>query len=313
MTKKKRPPARRARPPARRARPSGAAPSNGAAAKARNAPKPTRSSTRTALAAIGGVGIAAAIIVVVGLARNPNPPPPTSQSNATKTVQLVTSVPATALDQATVGAAVSPPLRLADGVAPLTQDGKPEVFYLGAEYCPYCAAQRWPLIVALSRFGTFDGLGTSFSSSSDVFPNTPTFTFHGATYSSPYVSFTGVETADTAGAPLETPTASQETLFSTYDAPPYTTQAGAIPFLMIGNRYVQIGASYQPTVLEGMSRLQIAQGLADPKASPASNDVLASADVMTAAICELTDAQPTDVCQSQGVTRAARSLPTQAP
>jgi hypothetical protein len=313
VTKKK-------RPPARRPRPSSATASNGAAAKARNAPKPpsrrngpTRSSTRTALAAIGGVGIAAAIIVVVGLARNPEAPPPTSQNDATKTVQLVTSVPTTALDQATVGAAVSPPLRLADGVAPLTQDGKPEVFYLGAEYCPYCAAQRWPLIVALSRFGTFDGLGTSFSSSSDVFPNTPTFTFHGATYSSPYVAFTGVETADTAGAPLETPTASQETLFSTYDAPPYTTQAGAIPFLMIGNRYVQIGASYQPTVLEKMSRLQIAQSLADPKASPAANDILASADVMTAAICELTGGQPTDVCQSPGVTRAARSLPTQAP
>ncbi|MGE5228045.1 MAG: DUF929 family protein [Planctomycetaceae bacterium] len=311
MTKKK-------RPPARRPRQSGATRPDGPTTKARSAPTPkraapTRSSTRTALAAIGGVGIAAAIIIGVGIARNPKAPPPTTRNEAAQTVQLVTGVPAAALDRATVGPAVSPPLRLADGVPALTQDGKPEVFYLGAEYCPFCAAQRWPLIVALSRFGTFDGLGTSFSSPTDVFPNTPTFTFHGATYSSPYVAFTGVETADTAGAPLETPTAAQETLFGTYDAPPYTNSAGAIPFLMIGNRYVQIGASYQPTVLEKMSRLQIAQGLADPKASPASNDILASADVMTAAICELTESQPSDVCQSPGVTRAARSLPTQAP
>jgi hypothetical protein len=311
VTKKK-------RPPARRPRPSSAQPSTGAATKARGASPakrtgPTRSSTRTALAAVGAVGIAAAIIIVVGIARNPKAPPPTSRNDAAQAVNVVTTVPASALDRATVGAAVSPPLRLADGVPPLTQDGKPEVFYLGAEYCPYCAAQRWPLIIALSRFGTFDGLGSSFSSSTDVFPNTPTFTFHGATYSSPYLSFTGVETADTAGAPLETPTAAQEALFGTYDAPPYTTQAGAIPFLMIGNRYVQIGASYQPDVLAGMSRLQIAQGLTDPQASPASNDILASADVMTAAICELTGGQPSDVCSSPGVTRAARSLPTRSP
>ena len=35
----------------------------------------------------------------------------------------------------------------------------PEVLYLGAEYCPYCAAQRWTTIIALSRFGTWSGLG----------------------------------------------------------------------------------------------------------------------------------------------------------
>ncbi len=33
--------------------------------------------------------------------------------------------------------------------------GKPEVLFVGAEFCPFCAAERWPLIVALSRFGHF--------------------------------------------------------------------------------------------------------------------------------------------------------------
>ena len=42
--------------------------------------------------------------------------------------------------------------------APLTSGGKPEMLYIGAEYCPYCAAERWAMIVALSRFGTFSGL-----------------------------------------------------------------------------------------------------------------------------------------------------------
>ena len=26
----------------------------------------------------------------------------------------------------------------------LTLNGKPEILYMGAEYCPYCAAERWP-------------------------------------------------------------------------------------------------------------------------------------------------------------------------
>jgi len=33
------------------------------------------------------------------------------------------------------------------------------VVYIGAEYCPYCAVERWPLIVALNRFGTLTNLG----------------------------------------------------------------------------------------------------------------------------------------------------------
>ena len=81
--------------------------------------------------------------------------------------------------------------------APLTgPNGKPLIFYFGAEFCPYCAAERWPLIVALSRFGTFTGLSTTTSSSSDAYPNTPTFTFRAASYTSDYVSFQAVEASD---------------------------------------------------------------------------------------------------------------------
>ena len=29
---------------------------------------------------------------------------------------------------------------------PLTANGKPEMLYMGAEYCPYCAAERWAMI-----------------------------------------------------------------------------------------------------------------------------------------------------------------------
>jgi len=50
------------------------------------------------------------------------------------------------------------------------------------------------VVVALSRFGTFTNLGVTSSASNDVYPNTPTLSFHGATYNSQYLSFTGVET-----------------------------------------------------------------------------------------------------------------------
>ena len=40
----------------------------------------------------------------------------------------------------------------------LTSNGKPEILYIGAEFCPYCAAERWAIAVALSRFGTLSPL-----------------------------------------------------------------------------------------------------------------------------------------------------------
>lgn len=68
------------------------------------------------------------------------------------------------------------------------------VSYVGAEYCPYCAIQRWALLVALSRFGTFTHLDHEvFSSSSDVYPHLASWSFVGATYSSKYFSFDPTE------------------------------------------------------------------------------------------------------------------------
>src|SRR5207253_2294553 len=76
---------------------------------------------------------------------------------------------------------------------PLLNGGKPEVFYVGGEFCPFCAVERWSMIIALSRFGNFSNVQYMLSSSSDVFPNTHTFTFRNAEYNSPYISFVGVE------------------------------------------------------------------------------------------------------------------------
>lgn len=138
------------------------------------------------------------------------------------------------------------------------------MLYIGAEYCPYCAAQRWAVAQALSRFGTWTGLGQTTSSASDVDPNTATLSFHGATLASPYVSFIGVETTTnklmaTGYQSLDTP-AKADALMRTYDAQRYlpSVNAGSIPFLDIGGVYVSAGASYDPQLLAGLTQQQIA-------------------------------------------------------
>ena len=178
---------------------------------------------------------------------------------------------------------------------PLTSGGKPEVLYIGAEYCPFCAAQRWATIVSLSRFGTFSGLTTIRSSSTDIDPNTPTWTFYGSTYTSKYITFTPVEESTVTEAPLQNPTAAEQTLMTKYD--PGSGTGSPIPFIDIGNKYIQVGDlnAYSPTALAGKSWSQIATALTQPSSAIAKG-ILGSANYMTAGICTLTNNQPASAC-----------------
>jgi hypothetical protein len=178
------------------------------------------------------------------------------------------------------------------------------MLYMGAEYCPYCAAERWSMIVALSRFGTFSGLSTIHSSTTDTPANIPTWTFHGSSYTSKYLTFTPVEMQTNVVDPstgqypvLEKPTAAQQALLTKYDAPPYvaSADAGAIPFIYFGGKYLSVGATYDPTVLNGKSWDQIASALSDPN-SAIAKAIGGSANHITAAICKMTGNQPASAC-----------------
>ncbi|MBA8793378.1 thiol-disulfide isomerase/thioredoxin [Friedmanniella endophytica] len=217
----------------------------------------------------------------------------------------VTSVPASTLDQVGAGVVTAAPRSL--NAPALTADGKPKVLYVGAEYCPYCAAERWAMVVALSRFGTFSNLGQTRSSSTDIYPSTATLTFHGASYRSDVISFTGTEIEDGEGKPLDNLTAEDQKLFDTYDAPPYTSSAGGIPFVDIGGKYAVYSATYDPQILQGKTHQQIADALADPS-SPIAKSVDGAANAITAAICATTGNKPTAVCTSSGVQAAAKTL-----
>jgi uncharacterized protein DUF929 len=186
----------------------------------------------------------------------------------------------------------------------LTSGGKPEVLYIGAEYCPFCAAERWAVIVALSRFGTFSGLKYMESSSTDKFANTPTFSFRGATYASSYISFVSVEEKDRDGNIIQTLTSQEQSFINSYDS------AGNIPFVDIGNQtgnqYVTLngGSQFQPTVLSG-NWTQIASQLNDHTTSIAQA-VDGAANYLITAICKVDGGSPSSVCNQSfaGLTQA---------
>jgi hypothetical protein len=222
---------------------------------------------------------------------------PTGSSLAA-VVNNVTSVPASTLNTVgNGGGAVTGKPTTISGTT-LTENGKPEMLYIGAEYCPYCAAERWAMIVALSRFGTFSGLSTIHSSSTDVYPNTPTWTFYKSSYTSPYLTFTPVETttnvADASNTPpyvtLQTPTAAQQALVTKYVGP-----GGTIPFIDFGNKYLISGASYNAGLLAGLSWSTVATDLSNPS-SPVAQAVDGTANYITAAICKMTGNQPASAC-----------------
>ncbi|MGO8893665.1 MAG: DUF929 family protein [Streptosporangiaceae bacterium] len=275
---------------------------------------------RRILIASGSVVVVLAIVVALVViklntkaASDNSPNGPTGAALAS-VVTTVTSVPASALDTVGDGSgSVTAKPTSISGTA-LTANGKPEVLYMGAEYCPYCAAERWAMIVALSRFGTFSGLATVHSAAAngagnaEPYPNTPTWTFVHATYTSKYLTFSSVEeqtnipdSATGTYTTLQTPTKAQEALVTKYDS----SSGGAIPFVDFGNKYLISGASYSPQVLAGLSWPTIASDLSNPN-SAVAKAVDGTANYITAAICQLTGNQPASAC-----TATVKSLESQ--
>jgi hypothetical protein len=186
--------------------------------------------------------------------------------------------------------------------SPLEANGKPEVLFVGSEYCPYCAAERWALVVTLGRFGTFTGLHTIRSGNYQPYPDLATWTFYGSAYSSRYLTFVAVETRSNvlvsrAANPqdrgsyttLQKLTGAEQAILNRYDT------TSSVPFVDFGDRSVIVGASFDPLVLQQQTWSQIAAALRNP-ASPAGQAILGAANYMTAAICQLTGDEPATAC-----------------
>jgi hypothetical protein len=163
--------------------------------------------------------------------------------------------------------------------------------FVGGQFCPFCASMRWPFVKALSRFGTFSGLGEMHSRVGvDGFNfSIPTYDFVHMTYSSPYVTLRTVEIADVNGNPLQALDDDETDLVNHLDP------GGAIPFVFVGGTYVA-QLPYSPLLLQGRSYSQIVAEVNSENPGPLGQAVNAEADALTAAVCTTDGAQPASVC-----------------
>jgi thiol-disulfide isomerase/thioredoxin len=265
---------------------------------------------RQRLLLAGGSVLAVIAIVAtfigVKLAGHPATALPSTAVADASVASAITNVPASTLN--TVGTGSATPLQATSGQPLLTSGGKPEVLYVGAEFCPYCAAERWAMTEALSRFGTFSGLHFIHSSSTDYYANTPTLTYYKSSYTSKYLVFEPVETETVTHAALQQLTSAQNAVFTKYDDPPYISEANRLsfPFVDFGNQALVLGAQYSPATLSGLSWSQVAAAIKNP-GSAIGKEVNGAANMMTAELCKLTHGKPANVCSAAGVKAATPS------
>jgi hypothetical protein len=250
------------------------------------------------------------ILVAFGAVQIQNSPsaPPLPSAHLASYYEAAVEVSNSTLAAVGLPSTVAIPDKVTPSLSTVASNGI--VSYVGAEYCPYCAIQRWALLVALSKFGTFTHLDNEvFSSSNDVYPHLPSWSFVGATYSSKYFSFDPTEITSSMRSPggpggyqrLERMSAAQRVAFDKYNP------QGTIPFVDIGNHYVTLGASSSPSVLEGLSLSEIGSDLNRPQ-SAVAQAIDGSANYLIAALCTLTQTAAPALCSTSVIHSASRSL-----
>jgi hypothetical protein len=284
---------------------------------------PTKAGRRSGLSPVSWIAIGVVLVVVVALViyavtmgSSTTASSGGGQSPAPASlVKEVTQIPASVYDTVGVTSSVAPvtPPKAISGYAPLTFPDstgtqKPGVFYYGAEYCPYCAAERWAFTAAISRFGPISGLGITSSSSTDVYPNTPTFSFYKASFGTTDLEVRAVEHLSNIPSSngegytvLANPTPQETALLKKLDP------NGTIPLISFGNQFMVSGASFSPAIFASLTRDEIAANLNDPS-NPVTQAIISTANYMSASICKITKGQPGNVCSSSGVQAAAKAM-----
>ncbi|HEV1996504.1 MAG TPA: DUF929 family protein [Candidatus Dormibacteraeota bacterium] len=186
---------------------------------------------------------------------------------------------------------------------PRTADGKPLTFFLGGQFCPFCASMRWPLVKALGRFGTFSGLGEMHSrGGTDGFGAIATYDLAHASYKSDLLTFQSVEAADANGNPLQQPSGEQTALINRFDP------NGSIPFVFLAGQYVA-QLPYSPGLLVGKSFGAINAEVSGPAPGEIGKAINAEADAMTALICKTTGGKPAEACGSPAIQALIQQAP----
>ena len=151
--------------------------------------------------------------------------------------------------------------------------------------------------MALSKFGTFHNVMGTTSSSTDVNASTPTFSFYGSTYTSPYLSFVPVETETNTKATLQNPNAAETAIWEKWDAPPYVSAAdeGSIPFIYLGGKYLVTAVSYDASHIAGWQMLAAVSYMTAGN-NATSKAAEAVAGYFISDLCTLTHNKPAAVC-----------------
>jgi hypothetical protein len=189
---------------------------------------------------------------------------------------------------------------------PLTQGGLPEILYIGAEFCPYCAAERWAMVVALSKFGNFSGIEYMQSAAGDIVANgLSTLSFRNANYSSPYIAFVSVENEDRNHNLLQTPTASEQQLWNQY-----TNSQDTYPFIDIAGNFVVSGSQFTPPDINNLNWTQIGSQLNNPNNNVAKV-IDGAANTLISAICKSDNMLPTSVCGQSYLQNLSFTIPNE--
>jgi hypothetical protein len=287
-------------------------------------PRPSRLTPSTI--AIGAVAVVVIIVVAIvavkvtgggnGSSGSNGVQPPAVTAASTSVLQKVENVPSSVQDAVgawqSVGAAglTAPTVKAGQPLLKLGSSNLPAALYIGGEFCPYCAATRWSLLLAFAKFGTWSGVQETTSSPWDVYPSTPTFTFANASYQSQYVNFVpkeylgqdkdGVNTHGT----LQKLTSQEAKVYTQYDT--VNGQTG-VPFVDIGNKVMITGAPIDPQLLAGMSQQQVADELSNP-GSDVTKAIVGTANALIAGVCNIDGQQPSAVCSDAGVQAAGKAL-----
>lgn len=288
-------------------------------------PRPSRLTPSTI-----GIGAVAVVVVVVvaiiafkvigggggGASGSNGIQPPTVTTASATVLHNVESVPASVQNAVgawqSVGAQglTAPAVKSGQPALKLGSSSLPAALYVGGEFCPYCAATRWSLLMAFSKFGTFSGVQETTSSPWDVYPSTPTFTFAHTSYTSQYVHFVPKEYLgqDTTGVNthgvLQPLTKQEQRVYTKYDT--VNGQTG-VPFVDIDNKVMITGAPIDPQLLAGMTQQQVASTLSNPS-SNVTKAIVGTANALIAGVCNVDGQQPATVCSDAGVQAAGKAL-----
>jgi len=176
---------------------------------------------------------------------------------------------------------------------PMRRSGKLFVLFVGAEHCPFCAAERWAIVRALQKFGQWSDLTQTMSAARDEpFLNLPTYDFTEATYTSSHIEFVARELKNREFKPLQKLLKTEEKIVRKFNP------QKEIPFLLVGGRFMQLGAGFTPKIFIGHTFRQTETELKKAE-SEIRKTIDAEGNIIAALLC--VSGLPPELCKETGV------------